>query len=539
VSYEHLNPTVALAPGLAMVQRSERFGFMASVQAPLVPIPVQIDGSNTRTAGRGTDQVVDDRSTRLDGRSTLGWGKLGNSQVVIQTLHQDSASGSTGLPVQQSSSRARSATVDTRLRLGNASQFEVSNWVSAGTQDYRVENGPESARTDARMLLDVRVRHSAALNSVMSYESARAAQGELADRTSALSGNVSYHPNTALMLSGALRTQAARTRQLDSAAHSADMAATYDRESAFGLFQFNYGARFETRAQTASSALSLVSGERVTLTGGSPVALARELVVAGTIVVSNPTRTQVYQVDIDYLLSTVGTVTRIQRLATGSILDGQEVLIDYSHDSGGTFESRRLDQNAGVVWNVRPGLSVSVRHFESRPEVRSGAPSAQLNAISSQVAYVRATLPTALSFGSSAGGSLEFEHHAETLSPFRRRSLEAYLETDIPLLGDGSLRANYRRQFQDYANSLQNIDMTALDLRLRMRGTSGLEFSAETAYEGDKGGLLPRRRLIGSLKAQMRYRRASFSVEAGGVRESQGDSSRNRAQVQVLLRRDI
>ena len=50
-------------------------------------------------------------------------------------------------------------------------------------------------------------------------------------------------------------------------------------------------------------------GERLTLAGTAFVALARQRVVAASIVITNDTRTQTYVESADYLVSALGTET--------------------------------------------------------------------------------------------------------------------------------------------------------------------------------------------------------------------------------------
>lgn len=537
--YEHLNPTVNLAPGLAMTQENERYGFNASVLSPVTPVPIQVDGSHVHNTGRGADRIVDDRIDRLDVRATVGWGAAGSTQVNLQTLRQNSASGSSGLPIQQSSSSTESATIDSRLRLGAARNVEITNLLSLNTQRFSVLQGDLAERIDARMLLDARIRHTQALSSFASVNLSRAQQGDLSNRNESYAAGVSYRFSPDLVVSAGVRADETHTSQFNTAARGGDVSVVYQTALPVGTLQANYSARFETRDQRAVASQSSVVGEALTLVGTAPVTLGRPLIDATTIAVSNAARSQTYLAGVDFLVTTVGTTTRIQRLAAGNILDGQDVLVDYRFDAGGSFAYRQLDQTLGLNWRLNNWLGAYYRVYESNPQLTSGAPSAPLNQVRSQVVGARADVPMGFPAGAMVGGGVEYEHRAETIAPFERQSYDVYAQADDPFFGVGNLRATYRRVRQDYTVAAQNIDLTGMDIRYRTRSALGLDVTADATYESDIGGLVPRKRLAGSLKAQMRYRRASLSFDIGMSREVQGSAERNRALIQLVLRRDF
>ena len=82
-----------------------------------------------------------------------------------------------------------------------------------------------------------------------------------------------------------------------------------------------------------------VVDEQHTLTSTNQFPLSHQYVVAGTVVVTNQLQTQTYIENVDYLIVVVGAETRLQRLSSGSILDGEDVLADYTYDIGGSYAS--------------------------------------------------------------------------------------------------------------------------------------------------------------------------------------------------------
>jgi hypothetical protein len=142
-------------------------------------------------------------------------------------------------------------------------------------------------------------------------------------------------------------------------------------------------------------------------------------------------------------------------------------------------------------------------------------------------------------WGWFVGGSFEQENRDETIAPFVRTSTEAYLQNDDPLPGFGSLRIGTRHNKVVYSNGLQNVDLTAYDLRYGVRPALGWDLSVSGTYERDQGGLLPRTRLDGAFNAQWRERKLTLTFSFVRTRETQGPMQRNRSLLQLLLRRDF
>jgi hypothetical protein len=139
----------------------------------------------------------------------------------------------------------------------------------------------------------------------------------------------------------------------------------------------------------------------------------------------------------------------------------------------------------------------------------------------------------------TAGGLLEREDHRETISPFVRRSGEAYLQGEIPLETRNNYRLGARRSVVTADNLLQESDLISYDLLLGLRLESGLSLNVVGLYERDNGSVELRVRKSASLRAQWRYRRVSFSADLSRVQELQGLYVRDRTMGRVDLRRDF
>lgn len=537
--YEHLNPALSVAPGQVINQEATRYGFDVSLLEPFTPVPVMLDVTRSRFKGRGADRVIDDQIDRMNLRASRSFGALGMTQVHYQAADQDSQSGSPNLPIQGSSASSRALSADTRLQFGADRQYSLVNLISANRQRFQLGAGAIPERRDAQFLLDLRTHHSADLNSFGTYHRSASDQGIVTSRQQFAAAGLSYSHSPRLSATLSARTERNRTSQFDSRAWGADGSVRHQRALPLGTGQASYGLRYERRDQQGSAPQTSVIGERLTLSGTRFVALARQRVIAGSVTLSNTDRTQTFVEGLDYVLSAIGLDTRIERLIGGNIADGQDVLVDYAFDVGGTYAFSQLDQNLSLNWAPTRYTSLYFRYFDAAPHLSSGAPSFQLNAVRSSTYGARADMPVRLGLEAWLGGSYEREDRSETIAPHRRADLDLYAQVEDPMFGPGSLRLTARQSRVQYENSVQNVNLRGYDLRYFARHPVGIDLSADAGYERDSGGSTPRSRAFGSLKAQWRYRKATVSAEFLHVKESQGGFERSRTVAQMLFRRDL
>lgn len=537
--YDHLNPTVSVAPGQVLTQQNERYGFDFSWLAPATPVPVQLGFTRSHNQGRGSERVVDDRSDQFNLTASRAYGALGSTQVQYQSSQQASTSGSQNLAIQATTASNQALNVDTRLQFGPDRQYDLTNLININSQKYAIAGGSLPDLRDARFLLDLRARNSDQLRSYGYFNFGHSAQGELVSTSRSGTAGLTYTPNKQLETGFSLRADDTETRQFATRDRGLDGSVRYEQPLPLGTLQASYGLRYDQRSQQALAGPAGVIGERLTLSGTGYVTIGHTHVLAGSIVVSNATRSQTFVEGIDYLLTVVGFETRIQRLIGGRILDGDQVLLDYSYDVGGSYAYDQLDQTMNLDWAVSRYLNVYYRYFDSAPRLASGTPSFPLNDIHDSTYGIRVDMPLKLGIDVTAGGSLEREDRRETVAPYRRTAADAYLQTDEPVFGIGNFRLSGRRLRIDYGIPAQNVDLVGYDLRFWTRQYFGVEFAAATGFERDSGGLLPRERQDSSLSAQWRERKFTLTTSLVHSRETQGGIGRSRTLFQFMARRDF
>lgn len=536
--FSHLNPTVSIAPGQVLNQENIRYGFDFSLLAPVTPVPLQVGFVRSESRGRGSDRTINDRNDQFSVTATRSYQALGSTQVQYQSSQQTSVSGSLDLPVQSSTASSQALNIDTRLQFGDNRQYDVTNVINFNKQQYALDTGAIPALTDQRFMLDGRARHSDTLSTYGSYNFGHSSQGALDTTTQAASMGVSYWPAKNIESGFSVRGDSSRTQQFEARSRGVDGNLRYEQELPMGTAQASYGARFDQREQIATSPQAPVIGEAQTLTGTAYVTLGHPYIVAGSPVVSNATRSQTYVLGIDYAILQVGTETRIQRLIGGHILDGDQVLVDYTYDVGGTYGYNQFDQTVNLNWNVSRNLSVYYRRFSSSPRLTSGLSTFPLNEIKSDTYGARVDASYTLGLAMTLGGNIEREVRQETISPYRRTSFDAYVQTDEPVLGLGFLRASTRRSRIDYDDKLQSSDLSGYELRYWSR-RFGIDFTASLGMERDTAGLQPRQRRDGSFGISWQERKFSLSGNLLYINETQGGITRNRTSFQIQARREL
>ncbi len=537
--YDHLNPVMSIAPGQVINQQNTRYGFDFSLLAPVTPFPVNFDLTRTNNQGRSADRIIDDHTDRLNLRTSGSFGTWGFTQAQYQAAHQESQSGSPNLQIQSTKLDSQSLNVDSRAQFGARKQYDLNNLFYLSSQKYTFNTGALQDRKDLRFLLNLRARHTDALNSYAVFNHGASHQGDLNSSNDSLVAGLGYAFGPDLTTTMSVHNDTSRTGQLSAISRGIDGSVRHQRSLPIGEVQLSYSVRYDLREQRAGAPQTSVIGERATLSGITTVALGHTHVTAGGVTVSNAARTQTFVEGRDYTLIVIGFETRLQRVAGGNILDGEEVLLDYTYDTGGTFSYNQIDQTFNANWRLLRHTNVYFRYLDTAPHLTSGAPSFQLNAVRSSLYGMKSDYPFKLGLEFIVGGSIEREARHETIAPSKRSTADLYGQIEEPLFGAGNFRVSIRRNRVEYENTLQNVNLTAYDARYWARHPMGIDLSANLSHESDRGGVVPRQRLLTSLRGQWRYRKFFLSMEFGHTKETQGQYARTRTLAQVFLKREF
>lgn len=536
--YEHLNPVLSLTPGEVLNQETTRSGAELATTSALMPIPLRVEFTRTQASGRNAERVLDDRLDQWNLRLTRTFGTQGATQLQYQASEQQSLSGSANLPIQSTATESQGLDLDTRLQFGAAGQHELTNLVSANKRRYAIGSAALPEQADLNLLIDLQLRPGTAVSSYGNYHYGYNDNGERTSATQALAAGVGWSPDEDAELSFGGRGEANRASSFSLDAREVSAALHIQAALPLGKLQATLAGRLEHRKQNAQAMATSVIGEHLALVGTTPATLAQARVVAASVVVSNSSRSQTYVENIDYALTTVGDRTRLQRLVGGNILDGEEVLVDYTYELGGTFGYAQDEQTLNLNWAASRQLNVYLREHHSSAKVTSGTPTFPLNNVRSRLYGLRADVPLRLGVAMTGGCSVEREQVSDALAPLRRASTDLYLQTEEPLFELANLGVTLRRMRLDYVNSPHDTDLRGYSLRLSTRGF-GADLSAVRNYEADRGGATVHRRWNDLVDAQWRERKLTLTARLARGRETQGSFERKHSLFQLALRRDF
>jgi hypothetical protein len=225
----------------------------------------------------------------------------------------------------------------------------------------------------------------------------------------------------------------------------------------------------------------------------------------------------------------------------GAIVDGQEVLVDYQFDTGGTYVLDELVNSAELRWSYQNYVSLYTRWFDSAPTLVSGTPTFVINPVTSTLYGVRADIPFRwLEEDLAVGGFAEWEDRRETISPYKRSTLNAYAQATLPLVVRGGLRIGLNQQNTEYDYTPDlDVDSRTYNLRLWAR-INGFDLSLDSTRTRDTGSPRVEREYTNTiLRAAWRVRRLLLTLEAARTKETQLQVERTQTRGQFIVRRDF
>jgi hypothetical protein len=295
------------------------------------------------------------------------------------------------------------------------------------------------------------------------------------------------------------------------------------------------GWAYDYYDRRASAETTEVIGERHTLVDSIPVTLDRLFVVEDSIRVSNASRTQTFVLNQDYRVIVIGDTTQIQRIPTGNIEDGQEVLVDYLFETGGTATFDVFSQNYRADLTLFDYYRLYTRYRDSQPTLRSGDPTLPLNSFQSVLVGASADVPLWGDY--TLGGNLEAEDYDADISPYRRTSARIYF--DMPTWWRGRLRLYAEKRDTDRLESVEDQDLTRYGARFVSRPWPRTSLNADLFNEKDVGGSIPREFTRATLRFNWAYRRLKFGLFGSYNINDFGPTTTDRGRIDATLTRDF
>ena len=531
VYYERSHPSFYTSLSGQFLTEVNQHGIKSRVYDIWDAASLTVDLNHRDTAGSGLGTVVDEDTDTASVSFVANYRDSDRLEVNHTHTDRDSASGSAGLPIGRSTIKQDNSEVRSVNKFGSRSQIEILHFLRRLQQE--TDSGGSSAVDNRSYSGNVRWKHSELTRSFLNYRFGDTVrQGADSNSRNIKLGFIRY-PNKRVSYNVAVEQEALDQTGFARDRMGANGSFSYSRDTGFGSLGFSGSLRADRVDQASSAASIAVFDETVVLNGTSPVDLANEFVVVGTVIVSNAARTQVFVEEFDYRLITIGSVTSVQRLIGGNIADGQTVLIDYSYETSGTAEYDIFGSGATVSVGFLKFMNAYARYDQQDSNIRSGELTNPLNDRNS------------LQFGIGTSGQFidgwvvgaEYRHidQDEELSPYVSDSFDVSFTASLR----GTLKVTIAGNVSqvDNENSLEDMDQVSYRLGLGGRLFRRGQFSYDTSYLTDTGGTLARRQLQHRLNFQWGYRQVRFVLRALHSEEELGESKRSTTQVTAQVSR--
>jgi hypothetical protein len=500
--------------------RIDEFGALGRIVGREAPWSVRWDLGRVISDGSGFGSTVDEELDRANVSSSFTYLDSQTLGLSFSWFDRLSRSGSAGLPIQESFSESVAGSVNANNLIGRKRPLKISQSLDLSNQTTttQIVTDVERLRYRANLLWNGFERHEPFLNYLFLDEDR---QSTFARSHNADLGTV-YHVSDKFEIGGRGNYQGNEGPDFKRDRAGISARADYSIPLPIGTLRLNGSVGANRNDQEASADTRQVFDESKVLVGTVPVPLNNGFVVEETVVVTNVAQSQTFVVDLDYRLVTVGSTTTIERIITGAILDGQEVLVSYEYETGGTVEFRDTRQSAGISLNLKKYLQLYANWFNVDNAVKSGEPTTPLNDVTSLELGIRGEVGFATSW--SVGGQIRYTDRNETIAPATGGFYDVYLRTGY--YRGVSARLAITKQIVDNEFSTEDVNLLRyfVSINARLSGATQLAYSYMDAE--DDGGSVVTKNKQHNLQFDWRYRLVAFTLRATYNDNKQGTSGR-------------
>jgi hypothetical protein len=483
--YTRLNPSVNAGLSGRFLAETNHYGLDARL--------FDVRSTNFRFAlwhrdslGEGFGRVVD--SVDDGGSITLNSSYWDGDTIEVEYSNSDrtSSNGSPGLPIQETTVREERGHLLTRNKFGAKDNLRFNQSYYLLNQEY--ESSQFSDLDSWRYNSLLQVEHSDLLISSLSFDASDMTREDTRSKGRQARLGVDHAIFQDFSYGARINHREIRQTGFSSDQTGADLRANYRKEMQFGTLGLGANISKARTDQESTTDTVQVFDEAVILLGTVPVDLAQDFVVPGTVVVRNFDKTQLYVEDLDYRLTIVGSVTRIERLINGNILDGETVLVDYEYQTSGTAEFDTLRPGATMSFSFPRFVSASVRYYRQDTELLSGELTTPINDQDVLEYSVSADVPVGRRWKFAA----DYRHRdvSEEISPSVSDTFS--ISMNATLWQATRLTLGARLYQVDLERSEEDIDDRQLSLGISARPLARTSVSYNIAYSRDVGGTLER-----------------------------------------------
>lgn len=531
ISYMRDNPIVSTGLEGSFTQETERFGVDFLLRDTL-PVDLSLNAFKDTSFGESLDRVVDFSTERLTLKAKKSYSPGNRMSLDLETSNQVSRNGDPRRPIQEVVRHADRVSFSSTSRLGSEDRLRIDQSATFNRRD-------EPDVTDINYAPRIRWKHSSTWESRYQYRFSQSERPETdyKNRTEAFAASIHYSPSRSF--NSSIRSDFDRSDELDRLQQTGkgiSGTANLLRDFGFGQLNLAMGLGYRLDDRVSESPRIVVEEEPVTFVGTTPIPLSRDFVVAETVIVRNETGTQTYIEGVDYLLSELGSTTRIERNISGSILDGETVLVDYQAETGGTFAFAEVDQSFNANFRFARFHSIFFRYLNNRQDLQSGFSTLPLNSVEAIEFGIREQIPLRWG-GIELFGEAKHRQQDEDINPFDQTSLTFSIQAPLPQRV--TLNASASRNIVNYDFSDEDSDMVTFNANLSWQALGNLSVWLDGTYDEDTGGTVIRTNERWKLGAQWRYRKISLRLDTRYLRQQQGSLDNNHYEFWLQIRREL
>ncbi len=531
--FNHYNPTITTGLADTVTTENTNYGMLLSLREPLVSFPIWLRADHAQTKGDGGGATIDsDYDYQQLSISSRG---LDNVRLSASFDHsrKRSSSGSVNLPIMPTLSETYGLLLRSAVLFGEEGKNTFVNRLNYDIEEFKGISKSKSGEFDTYLTL----QHGGDFQSNYKYSISNTINDE--------SDYESTHETLDIGLSGSI---------IESMKFNSNLIATDDESEGYNTrtygtkndllysmdltenlsFSTTYSLQYDNYDQSSDTRQLSITGETHLLDSLQPVLLSRDYILLESVVVSNPDRTQIYLEGLDYRLTVVGEETRLERLLTGNIPDGESVLIDYDYETGGTYAYTVLGQGLSFGFSVFKTYRFRMGYSKSDPTLKEGRPLKPL--YSRERSYAAAESRHLLSRTMVFSWHIGVEKQTDELRPYVRKDADISYRFRLPFV-KGSARLYSRYEQTDNKLSEEDVMLTqhGLDMTFRTGRRSGVIIRYST--DKDTGGTMTRERRRALLDYKWRWRLLSFSLRGKYDLDEQDDASKKDSSIELTLTR--
>ncbi len=531
IYFTQSHPTKSVGIADVLTLETKSYGMSFFLRKPLVRSPISLYADHSQNKGEGSQSIIDDTTDSLTLSMRSNIGNYGTGQLGLSTVSKKSKSGSTNLPLVESESTTDSLDWSGRMLFGADRTVEMTNYLLLSRDEQ--SNTIDRDRAQFYNSLNWDLSKALVLYNTYSYSGTKYETNKTENHNIVI--GATEHVTSAWDVSSyveALRESSSEfERATDSVAGSVNYQGEInDRWSSSA----GYTAQYRLTSQITEQHTVSVRDESHVLAGLTAVPLGNEFVLAGSVVVSNFNHTQTYVENIDYRVTVVGTETRIERMASGNITDGETVQVDYFYELDGSYDYKEINQTLSLLYSLYRRYNFFLNYSYSRPMLQSGNPVRSLITVERYRFGADAQVPITKTM--EYGWEIEAERRIDELHPFKRGAIEVNFTTALPFY---SSIANFSSGYEYINNELSPIDVkeTRYSATLSARPGWGSVASFESSYRRDIGGEELKTFTDAALQYSWQRGKLSFSLAGRYTKEHQGETVRTHAKIEAALSR--